>query len=207
MNYGKLTLLIALSIVIVFAAAALIAPQRAEVPSEETQTTETEDPLPTTITTTIIETTTTTTTKPKEEYEVARYIWDYFKSLGWNDAVCAGVMGNLMSEVGGQTLDIQYWLYGKGNHYGMCQWSLRYYPTIEGADLDTQLEFLKNNIEYEINVFGYKYQKGFNYNKFLQLEDEKEAALAFAKAYERCGGGGYTRRQKNATKAYNYFVG
>ena len=207
MNYGKLTLLIALSIVIVFAATALMTPQRAEAPSEETQTTETEDPLPTTTTTIIETTTTTTTTKPKEEYEVARYIWDYFKSLGWNDAVCAGIMGNLMSEVGGQTLDIQYWLYGKGNHYGMCQWSLKYYPTIEGADLDTQLEFLKSNIEYEINTFGYNYQKGFNYKKFLQLEDEKQAALAFAKAYERCGGGGYTRRQKNATKAYNYFVG
>lgn len=207
MNYRKLTLLIALSIVIVFAATVFLAPSEAAQTTETPQTTEAEDPLPSTTTPTTTTTTTTTTTQSTNKYEAAEYIWKYFKTLGWSDVVAAGIMGNLMSEVGGQTLDIQYWLYGRGNHYGMCQWALRYYPEVEGADLDAQLEFLKNNIEYEINTFGYKYKKGFNYNQFLALENEQEVALAFAKAYERCGGGGYTRRQNNATKAYNYFVG
>ena len=208
MNYRKLTLLIALSIVIVFAATVFLSPSEEVQVTETPQTMETEDPFPSTTTSTIsTTTTTTTTTRPANKYETAEYIWEYFKSLGWSNTVVAGIMGNLMSEVGGQTLDIQYWLYGKGNHYGMCQWALKYYPEVEGADLDAQLEFLKNNIEYEINTFGYKYKKGFNYNQFLALENEREAALAFAKTYERCGGGGYTRRQNNATKAYNYFVG
>ena len=33
-----------------------------------------------------------------------------------------------------------------------------------------------------------------------------DAALAFAKCYERCGSGSYTTRQNNAIIAYNYFV-
>ena len=40
------------------------------------------------------------------------------KELGWNDYVCAGIVGNLMAEVGGQTLNIDPQL---GNsYYGIC---------------------------------------------------------------------------------------
>ena len=143
-------------------------------------------------------------TKKKAEYPAATEIWLYMKKLGWNDYVCAGILGNMMSEVGGQTLDIQYWLYG-GNYYGICQWS-KGYSQIWGADLPTQLNFLRDTIEYEFNTFGKLYYSGFNYNAFLNLTNEKEAAKAFAKCYERCGSASYTVRQKNATKAYNYFT-
>ena len=83
------------------------------------------------------------------EYPAATQIWRYMKDLGWNDYVCAGIMGNLMAEVGGQTLDIQYWLYGN-NYYGMCQWS-KTYSKIWGADLETQCDYLRDTIKYEIN--------------------------------------------------------
>ena len=49
----------------------------------------------------------------RSEYPAATEICLYMKDLGWNDYVCAGIMGNLMAEVGGQTLDIQYHLYQK----------------------------------------------------------------------------------------------
>lgn len=138
------------------------------------------------------------------EYPAATQIWRYMKDLGWNDYVCAGIMGNLMAEVGGQSLDIQYWLYGKG-YYGMCQWS-KTYKEVWGADLLGQCNFLRDTIKYEIDTFGYAYQKGFNFNSFLALKNEKEAAKAFAKCYERCGSASYSVRQKNATVAYNYFT-
>ena len=115
-----------------------------------------------------------------------------------------GIMGNLMTEVGGQTLDIQYWLYGK-NYYGMCQWS-KGYSEIWGADLATQCDFLRDTIKYEIDTFGYAYKKGFNLNSFLAMTNERDAALAFAKCYERCNSKHYYVRQDNAEKAYNYFV-
>ena len=139
------------------------------------------------------------------EYPAATQIWRYMKDLGWNDYVCAGIMGNLMAEVGGQTLDIQYWLKGNG-YYGMCQWNKAYCNGVWGADLTGQCNFLRDTIKYEIDTFGYAYKKGFNLDSFLAMSNERDAALAFAKCYERCGSGSYTIRQNNAEKAYNYFV-
>ena len=141
------------------------------------------------------------------EYPAATEVWLYMKDLGWNDYVCAGIMGNLMAEVGGQTLDIQPTLYSSGkSFYGMCQWSKKYYPEVHGTDLATQCNFLKDTIKYEIDTFGYAYKKGFNLNSFLAMSNERDAALAFAKCYERCSSSTYNIRMNNAEKAYNYFV-
>ena len=139
------------------------------------------------------------------EYPAATQIWRYMKDLGWNDYVCAGIMGNLMAEVGGQTLDIQYWLQGNG-YYGMCQWNKAHRSSVWGADLVGQCDFLRDTIKYEIDTFGYAYKKGFNLDSFLALTNERDAALAFAKCYERCNSNYYAIRQTNAEKAYNYFV-
>lgn len=140
----------------------------------------------------------------KAKYPTATEIWLYMKELGWNDYVCAGIMGNLMAEVGGQTLNIQYQLRGNG-YYGMCQWS-RGYSKVWGADLATQCNFLRDTIKYELDTYGYAYAKGFNYNSFLNMSNEREVAKAFAKCYERCSSRTYTIRQNNATRAYEYFV-
>ena len=138
------------------------------------------------------------------EYPAATQIWRYMKAQGWNDYVCAGIMGNLMAEVGGQTLNIKYTLSSNG-YYGMCQWN-RVYSKVWGAGLEGQCDFLRDTIKYEFDTYGFKYQKGFNFNSFLNMNDAKQAALAFAKSYERCGSGSYGVRQNNAIKAYNYFV-
>lgn len=139
------------------------------------------------------------------EYPAATQIWRYMKDLDWNDYVCAGIMGNLMAEVGGQTLDIQYWLYGS-EYYGMCQWNKVYESGVWGADLVGQCDFLRDTIKYEIDTFGYAYQKEFNFESFLNMFNERDAALAFAKCYERCADWTYDVRQKCATIAYDYFV-
>ena len=138
------------------------------------------------------------------EYPHATYIWRYMKAQGWNDYVCAGVMGNLMAEVGGQTLDIRYTLSSSG-YYGMCQWN-RAYSEVWGAGLETQCNFLGDTIKYEFDTYGFNYQKGFNFNSFLNMNDAQQAALAFAKSYERCSSASYNVRMDNAVKAYNYFV-
>ena len=140
----------------------------------------------------------------EEEYPVATYIWSYLKDLGYSDQVCAGILGNIMAEVGGNTLDIQYDL-RSSIYYGMCQWN-KAYSDIWGASLEEQCNYLRDTIKYEIDTFGYAYKKGFKYNDFLNLTDIKQVALAFAKSYERCGSGSYKTRQNNAINAYNYFV-
>ena len=92
-----------------------------------------------------------------------------------------------------------------GNYYGICQWS-KGYSEVHGTDLYYQCEFLKKTIQYEFDTYGSKYQSGFNYESFINLTNEREAALAFAKCYERCNSNYYAIREDNATIAYNYFT-
>lgn len=192
-------------------------------PSTEKQTTspsvKVETTAPKATTTTEAEnhpaTTEPTTKKPmkdsdweakRAQYPYATDLWLYMKDLGWSDAVCAGIMGNIMAEVGGQTLNIKPSL-SSGGYYGMCQWSTYYYPQINGGSFEAQCNFLRDTIQKEINTYGYKYASGMNYSKFLQLTSPADVALCFAKSYERCASGSYGVRQSNAQKAYNYFVG
>ena len=191
-------------------------------PSKKEETTTKKEELTTkpVETTTVIEkveTTVETTTEKidndiwaqrKAQYPVATEIWLYMKSLGWNDAVCAGIMGNIMAEVGGHTLNIRPYLYdSSGQYYGMCQWYIGYYPQIKGASLQTQCNYLRDTIKKELNTFGYKYSSSMNYANFLALTSPSEAAVVFAKCYERCASFSYNSRQTNAQKAYSYFVG
>lgn len=142
-----------------------------------------------------------------DKYSNATIIWNYLRNLGYNKYVCAGIIGNIMTEVGGQTLEIRPGLYDEsGNYYGICQWSLKYYPSIEGRSLTTQLNFLAETIKYEFNTYGHLYYSGFDYSAFLNLNNASETALAFAKVYERCSSDSYVKRQNNASIAYNYFV-
>lgn len=140
----------------------------------------------------------------QDKYLAVTYIWNYFKYYGYNDYVIAGILGNIMCEVGGGTLYIQWWLYGPC-YYGMCQWN-NGYSEIWGADLKSQCDFLRATIEFELNTFGFVYRSGFKYNDFCQLQNAGDAAKAFAACYERCASGSYGIRQNNAMIAYNYFV-
>ena len=147
--------------------------------------------------------TTTAVTKPTGAYDNATIIWNYMKSLGWSDAVCAGIMGNIMAEVGGNTLNINPYLYNpSGYYYGICQWNKSAYGKIHGASLEAQLNYLRDTIQYEMNTYGKRYG---GYTGFLAITDAGYAAKAFADSYERCGGWG--KRPNNAYVAYSYFVG
>lgn len=130
----------------------------------------------------------------------AQIIWDTFKSWGWNDAVSAGILGNIMAEVGGHSLNINPYLYGEGgSYYGICQWSLYYFPSIYNSDLYEQLNHLKNTISAQLSQYGY-------YN-FLAIGNAAEAARVFARYYERCASWSYSTREHNAQIAYMSFVG
>ena len=152
------------------------------------------------------ESTTAAITYYSGKYDAAHTVWNYLRSLGYNQAICAGIIGNMMSECGGHTLALQWWCYDSG-YYGICQWYTGYYPSIYGTDLMTQLNFLASTIKQEFDNFGFNYYSGFNYNAFLQIDNYYDAAIAFAKCYERCAAWTYDSRTSNAYKAYQYFVG
>lgn len=138
----------------------------------------------------------------EEEYEAAKFIWNYLKDLEYSDIICAGILGNIMVEVGGNTLDLEPFA-RDDDYYGMCQWKGEYYPDVSGATLEEQCDYLRDTIEYEIRVFS----RYYSYEAFLAIENVREAALVFANSYERCSKKTYELRQDCAEVAYEYFVG
>ena len=147
-------------------------------------------------------TSSTQSVKADGNYNQAAKVWNGLKALGLNDYVCAGIMGNIMAEVGGQTLDISRWSQyssTSSGYYGICQWAgSRKQRLLNdfGTTLEDQIRFLSVEL-FEVIPKG---------NSFYNMQDEKEAALYFAKYYERCGSGSYSVRQSNATKALDYFT-
>ena len=226
----KLTLLVVLSICICLAAAPICgviaaaagnieeetsSGETAELPPSTTTTvatttTTTVASSTTTSTTTTTQITTTTTTKPKTKYPEAQIVWDALIDYGLSPEVASGIMGNIMAEVGGQTLDFSEWRYwSRGTHYGICQWGGGRKQNLLnnfGPDLEDQVEFLLYELKKEMNSYGYIYKTGFGYDEFIAMTDVEQAALAFAKSYERCSSKYYNIRMTNAKKAYNYFM-
>lgn len=144
----------------------------------------------------------------EDEYFYAREIWEYLRyEMELNKYCAAGIMGNIMTECGGQTLNIQPYITNSSGHYGICQWNLRYFPEVRGKSLHGQLEFLNSTIRWIMNDFGDRYYDGFNYNKFIEITDERVAAKAFAYAYEGSPKPCSQRRLDHATTALNYFEG
>lgn len=142
-----------------------------------------------------------------EEYPEATRVWLYMtQNFGWTDEICAGIMGNIMAEIGGGTLDFSNW-----NHdspYGMFQWlgnrkiELKEIygdePTIE-----EQLEFMYDEL---YGTDGVTQQvEDWQREKILASTDPKQVAKYFCIWFERPGDSG-TIRQTYASRAYQYFT-
>lgn len=140
------------------------------------------------------------TFKADGNYDQAQQVWNYLRDSGLNEYVSAGILGNIMAEVGGQTLDISRWPQCSNNgYYGICQWAGGRKERLLndfGTTLEDQVRFLSVEL-FEVIPKD---------NSFYNMQDEKQAALYFAKYYERCNSKYYSVRQKNATKALEYFT-
>ena len=142
------------------------------------------------------------------QYPYATEVWFRLRSEGMSPAAVAGILGNMMAETGGGTLNFRPGAYdGSGCFYGICQWSTYYYPQVNGADFDYQVNFLIETMPKEYKNFGFAYQRGFTLEDFYNMESPEAAAMAFAKIYERCGSSSYSWRQHGARVAYDYFMG
>ena len=141
--------------------------------------------------------------------DTAQQVWTYLKSYGYSDSVAAGIIGNMMRECGGDTLNLDWNIVGHYNgdeFYGLCQWCLRYTPTgFKGSNVKEQCEYLQKTIKSEFANYGGNYN-GITYNEFLK-SNTRTAAIAFERVYERCGDYSFedSRRADNAEKAYNRF--
>lgn len=136
-----------------------------------------------------------------EEYPEATTIWLFLTTeMELSDHCAAGILGNMMTEAGGNSLHINPSAYNAAGYYGICQWNTTSYWDVNGANLVTQLNYLMTTIEYEYASCGDR-----SYESFCELENEQAAALSFARSYERCAPY-YTSRERNATTALNYFT-
>ena len=149
--------------------------------------------------------------KKYEENPTGTFIWRYMKDLGYSDAVCAGIFGNMMLECGIEeagSFDLKWWVYDSSTwFYGLCQWSKTYFPEVYGMNLEFQMDYLRDTIKEQIDEAGFAYGgDGFGYEEFLQLEDPAEVAVCFAKAYERCASQHVWPRRGFAEQAYAYFT-
>ena len=141
--------------------------------------------------------------------DTASQVWTYLKSYGYSDSVAAGIIGNMMRECGGDTLDLDWDIVGHYNgdeFYGLCQWCLRYTPAgFKNSTIKEQCDYLHRTIESEFAAYGGNYN-GITYSEFLKA-DIRTAAIAFERVYERCGdyANEDTRRANNAETAYKKF--
>lgn len=139
-----------------------------------------------------------------KEYPVACEVWRYLiETCGYSESVTAGILGNMMAECGGHTLDLQWNIYNSTGHYGLVQWSPKYHESIMGASIYEQLVYLQQTIPTVFDGWSGK-QKGWNYQQFLAITDCRKAARVFAEVYERPGKVG-ENRSNFAEKALEYF--
>ena len=151
-------------------------------------------------------------TLPTGEYPEAQLIWNTMISWGWTAETCAGIIGNMMAEIGGGTLNLSNWNSNGGCGYGLIQWTSnrrsilksRYgsYPTIE-----QQLIFIRDEL-FGINntrqqVSSSVLDKIMNTNG---NESPESIAFCFASNYERCASRYRAKRQGYARIAYEYFM-
>ena len=139
------------------------------------------------------------THEQQAEYPVASAVWQYLKAdMGLSDACAAGILGNMMAECGGQTLDLQPYIYGYG-YYGLCMWYLEYTNgrLYWGSSVDDQLAYLGDTCAWAMKYWG------ASYDYFCSIDNAYDAAWYFTEYYER--GAWADIRGWNAMDALAYF--
>ena len=145
-------------------------------------------------------------TAEQKEYYYAKKTYEYLTLRNFSPAAACGIIGNMMIETSGGTLDLKPYVYSpSSNYYGLCQWSTNYYSGAKDLPFEHQLDYLLGTSPWEFKTFGWLYRADFDFEDFIQMTDPAEAALAFAIIYERCGPVSYDLRKQAARKAYSYF--
>ena len=135
----------------------------------------------------------------RQAYPVAARVWTLLREAGLSEACTAGIIGNMMSECGGQTLSLSPGTYS-GGYYGLCMWSLYYFPEADGLGVDDQVALLLRTLESNISAGG------GSCAAFLASADARTAARYFSDYYERPAVWASIRAD-NAQRALEYFRG
>lgn len=149
---------------------------------------------------------------PTGEYPEAQLIWDTMISWGWTAETCAGIIGNMMAEIGGGTLNLSNWNSNDGCGYGLIQWTGGRRSTLKGRygsypTIEQQLIFMRDEL-FGINNTRQQVSSSV-LNKIMNTngnESPESIAFCFASNYERCASRYRAKRQGYARIAYEYFM-
>lgn len=149
------------------------------------------------------------------EYPEATEVWLYMKdTFHWSDEICAGVMGNIMAEIGGGSNEGalafgEKYKIDRGSGMGMFQWTGNRRKEIKNiyGDFPTirqQLDFMYNEL---FGLNGVTKQVNENELKLiLEGSTPEKIAYNFAVYFERCHPAYRNARKGYARFAYNYFT-
>ena len=148
-----------------------------------------------------------------KEYPVATEIWLYMRNeFGWSEETCAGILGNMMAEIGGGTLNLNNWASDSSSGYGLIQWVGNRYSGIKTRygnkpTVEQQLNYMRDELYGTNGVTQQVNTKELNIilNK-SGSETPERIAYIFACYYERCAGYARAPRKGFARIAYDYFV-
>ena len=132
------------------------------------------------------------------EYPVAAVVWQLLRESGLSEVSSAAILGSMMAECGGQTLDLDPYI-KTGGYFGLCMWSLHYFPEVDGLGVPDQVAFLLETLDSNLKVAGASRET------FEAIEDVRAAARYFSDYYERPAVWAEIRAT-NAQTAYAYFA-
>ena len=151
-------------------------------------------------------------TLPTGEYPEAQLIWNTMISWGWTAETCAGIIGNMMAEIGGGTLNLSNWNSNGGCGYGLIQWTGGRRSTLKGRygsypTIEQQLIFMRDEL-FGINNTRQQVSSSV-LDKIMNANGNgtpESIAFCFASNYERCASRYRAKRQGYARIAYEYFM-
>lgn len=140
----------------------------------------------------------------------AERVWDYLRSLGFSEAGAAGVLGNMMEECGGHTLNLNPQAQNPDSGaFGLVQWLyIGYYQNgmYVGMPFEDQLRYLGTNSYGSIQAVITRACGSSQYNALKNATSPENAALIFENCYE-ISQQALDHRQRHAREAYNAFSG
>lgn len=144
----------------------------------------------------------------EQEYPIATQVWLLLtEDYGFTNEVAAGIVGNIMAEIAGGTLNFSGWNITNGA-LGMFQWLGGRKTSIQKIygkipTVENQVEFMYNEL-YGTN--GVTQQvKDWQRDEILNGKTPEEVARSFCIWFERPNGSSRPR-QRYARAAYEYFM-
>ena len=150
-----------------------------------------------------------------KEYPEATKVWLYMKeNFGWSDTVCAGILGNIMAEIGGGSPEGamnfgEKWKVDKSSGLGMFQWTggrRKGIKAVYGQNptMEQQLEYMFDEL-FGTDGVGQQVKPN-ELEAILEAETPEMVAYNFACYFERCGSAYRNPRKGYARFAYDYFT-